>query len=120
MQITRVEEKCKMKYFGLYKNTRYILGIVLHFVLIVFVEGIGYIDLQNLQTGIVKTCVTALDVLCATAFFMSTDLKMSSGSQVSAPPLPPFPSACGSKLTFEEELIYADSANVELLEPGDV
>ena len=65
------------------------------FVLTVFVQGIRYIDLHNLRNGVLETCVTAWDVLCATAFPLSTDLKMSSGSQGSAssvyPPPPPPP-----------------------------
>ena len=57
-----------MKYSSLCKDTGYIIVFVPVFVLTVFVEGIRYIDLQNLRNGVLEMCVTASDVLCATAF----------------------------------------------------
>ena len=83
-----------MKYSYLCKDIGYIIVFVPVFVLNAFVKGIRYIDVQNLQRSVLETCVTALDVLCPTAFPLSTDWKMSSGSQGSAsfaPPPPPPP-----------------------------
>ena len=112
-----------MKYSRLCKDNQHIIVFVHVFVLSVFVKGIRYIDMQNLRRGVLETCVTASGVLFPTAFPLSTDWKMSSGSQASASsvtPLPPYPSASASDLTSEGDLIDADSANVELPEPSDV
>ena len=92
METTRVEEKCNMKYSSLCNDVGYIIVFVHVFELTVFVESIKYIDLQNLQRGVLETCVIASNVLCATAFPLSIHLKMSSGSYggaSSAPPPPP-------------------------------
>ena len=125
MQTRRVEEKRNMKYSSLCKDIGYIIVFVPMFVLSVFVKGIRYIDVQNLQRGVLEMCVTASDVLFPTAFPLSTNWKMSSGSQASAssaspPSPPPSPSASASDLTLEGDLIDADATNVELPEPSDV
>ena len=81
-----------MKYSSLCKDIGYIIVFVPIFVLSVFVKGIRYIDVQNLQRGMLETCVIASDVLFLTTFPLSTGWKMSSGSQAStssAPPPPP-------------------------------
>ena len=87
-----------MKYSSLYKHTGYINVFVLVLLITVFVEGIRYINLQNPQRGTFETFVTTSDVLCAIAFPLSTDLKMSSGSQESASSAPPFFQLGGAKL----------------------
>ena len=106
MQTRRVEEKCNMKYSSVSKDIGYIIVFVHVFVLSVFVKGITYIDVQNLQRSVLEACVTASDVLCPTAFPLSTDWKMSSGSHGSASSAPP--SASASDLTFEGDLIDAE------------
>ena len=75
MQTRRLEEKCSMKYSNLCKDIGYIIVFVPVFVLSVFVKGIGYVDVQNLQRGVLETRVTASDVLFPTAFPLSTDWK---------------------------------------------
>ena len=93
MQTRRVEEKCNMTYSSLCKDIGYVIVFVPVFVPSAFVKGIRYSDVQNLQRGVLESCVTASDVLFPTAFPLSTDWKMSSGSQGSAssmPPPPPF------------------------------
>ena len=94
-------KKCNMKYSRVYKDIGYIIVFVPVFMLSVFVIGIRFVDVQNPQRGVLETCVNASDVLFPTTF-------------------PPPPSASASDLTFEEDVIDADSANVELPEPGDV
>ena len=48
------------------------------FVLSVFVKGIRYIDVHNLQTGLLETCVTTL-----------ADWQISNGSRAIASSTPP-------------------------------
>ena len=59
MQTTSVEEKCNVKCSSWCKDFGYSIVFVHVFVFSVFVEGIRYIDVQNLQRGVLETCVTA-------------------------------------------------------------
>ena len=66
--LCRVEEQCNMKYPSLCKDTGYIIVFVPIGVPTVFVGGIKYIDLPNLQRGVLETFVTASDVHCLSPF----------------------------------------------------
>ena len=79
MQTRRVEEKCNVKYSSWCKDIGYIIVFVPVFVLSVLVKAISCIHVQNLQRGMLDTCVTASDVLFPTSFSLSTDSKMSTG-----------------------------------------